>query len=187
MLQNINVLSEFCSFKQFIKESWQKMYHGFHQNIKQHVFCQDAFGENESRTQVQEEVFLLLIKWNKNEQKLVMWHLTRGFEDCIKENETSHIEALYRSLISFAKSTWSMTSEASFTWTPRDWFNICFKRSEPQRSFLYIIMRLHCFIFILIYILRSNELCPWNNSLRTEAELTLTDHRFNSWVYVWFI
>ncbi len=38
-----------------------------------------------------------------------------------------------------------------------------------------IIMRLHCFIFIIIYILRSHELCP------------LTDHIFNSWVYVWFI
>ncbi len=139
------------------------------------------------REWVEEEVFLLIIKWNKNEQKLVMWHLTQRIRSLYQKNETSHIEALYRSLIRFAKSTWSMTSEASFAWTPRDCFNICFKGSEPQHSFLYIIMRLHCFIFILIYILRSNELCPWNNSLRTEAELTLTDHRFNSWVYVWFI
>ncbi len=33
-------------------------------------------------------------------------------------------EALYRSLIRFAKSTWSMTSEASFTWKPRDCFSV---------------------------------------------------------------
>ncbi len=103
------------------------------------------------------------------------------------KNKTSHIEALYRSLIRFDKSTWFMTSEASFAWKPHDCFSIWFKQSEPQRSFLYIIMRLHCFIFILNYILGSNELCPWNNSLRTETELTLTDHRCNSWVFVWFI
>ncbi len=50
--------------------------------------------------------------------------------------------------------------------------------SEPQRSFLYIIWHynaLALFYFILIYILRSHELCP------------LTDHIFNSRVYVWFI
>ncbi len=59
--------------------------------------------------------------------------------------------------------------------------------SAVSFTLYYIIMHFHCFLFILIYILRSNELCPWNNSLRTEAELTLTDHRFNSLVYVWFI
>ncbi len=59
--------------------------------------------------------------------------------------------------------------------------------STVSFTLYYTIMRLHCFIFILIYILRLNELFPWNNSLRTETELTSTDHRFNSWVYVWFI
>ncbi len=100
----------------------------------------------------------------------------------VSKNKTFHIEALYRSLIRFAKSTWSMTSEASFTWKPRDFFSIWFRRSKPQRRFRYIITHynaLALFLFILIYILLSNELCPLNNSLRT-----LTDHRFNSWVYV---
>ncbi len=120
------------------------------------------------------------------QKMLVMWRLTPRLWSFV----TSHIKALYRSLIHFTKSTWSMTSEASFTWKPRDCFSIWFKRSEPQRRFLYIILHYNAFalfICILIYILRSNKFCPWNNSLRTEAELTLTDHRFNSWVYVWFI
>ncbi len=60
------------------------------------------------------------------------------------------------------------------------------KRTSAHFPLYYIIMRLHCFLCILIDILRSNELCPWNNSLRTEAELTLTDHIFNQW-FVWFI
>ncbi len=73
----------------------------------------------------------------------------------------------------------------SFAWKPRDCFGICFKRSETKRSFLYIIMHLHCFICILIYILRSNERCPWNNSLKDWGKVNID--RFNSWVYVWFI
>ncbi len=102
-----------------------------------------------------------------------------------KKQNISHRRSAVSSLIRFAKSTWSMTSKASFTWKPRDFFSIWFRRSEPQRRFLYIITHynaLALFLFILIYILLSNELCPLNNSLKT-----LTDHRFNSWVYVWFI
>ncbi len=68
---------------------------------------------------------------------VVMWRSTEASK-LVSKHKTSHIEALYRSLIRFAKSTWSMTSEASFTWKSRDCFSICFKRSEPQRRFLYI-------------------------------------------------
>ncbi len=67
---------------------------------------------------------------------------TEAWKVCVKKR---NIETLYRSLIRFAKCTWSMTSEASFTWKPRDCFSICFKRSEPQRRLLYIIMH-HVFI-----------------------------------------
>ncbi len=69
---------------------------------------------------------------------LVMWRSTPRIRSLYQKNETSHIEALYRSLIRFAKSTWSMTSEDSFAWTPRDCFSICFKRSEPRRSFPFL-------------------------------------------------
>ncbi len=140
--------------------------------------------ESAVRIQVQ-----FIYKWSKIQTQsltwldLVMWRRRRGIET----NETSHIEALYRSLICFAKSTWSITSEASFALKTRD----CFIAGSNEANLsaisftvYYIIMHLHCFLFILMYILRSNELCLWNSSLRTEAELTLTDHKFNSWVYV---
>ncbi len=61
------------------------------------------------------------------------------------------------------------------------------KHSAVSFILYYIIMRLHGFIFILIYILRSNVLCPWNNSLKTETELTFTDHRCNPRVLVCLI
>ncbi len=86
-----------------------------------------------------------------------------------QKNETSHIEALYRSLIRLRK--------ARDLWRP--------KLRSPENHVTASVSgsnEANLFLFILIYILGSNELCPWNNSLRTEAELTLTDHRFNSWV-----
>ncbi len=68
----------------------------------------------------------------------------------------------------------------------RAWYLHPTKRTSAPFPLHYIILKMH-FLFILIYILWSNERCPWHNSLRTEAELTLTDPRFNSWVYVLFI
>ncbi len=70
---------------------------------------------------------------------LVMWRSTPRLRSLYQKNKTSHIEALYRSLIRFAKSMWSMTSEASFTWKPHCFsicFSICFKRNEPQQHSL---------------------------------------------------
>ncbi len=118
---------------------------------------------------------------------VVMWRSTLRLRSLYQKN-LKHLTL--KRCISFAKSTWFMTSEASFTWTPRDCFRSASNEvnlSAVSFTLYYIIMRYNCFIFIIIYILRSNELCPWNNSRRTEAELTLTDHRFHSWVYVWFI
>ncbi len=67
-------------------------------------------------------------------QKLVMWRSTLRLQSLYQKNDTSHIEALYRSLIRFAKSTWFMTSEASFAWKPHDCFSICFPLLGKERS-----------------------------------------------------
>ncbi len=72
-------------------------------------------------------------EWVKKKYiKVVMWHSTPRLWSLYQKN----IHPLYRSLIRFVKSTWSITSEAPFTWKPRDCFSIWYK---PQRRFLYII------------------------------------------------
>ncbi len=117
-------------------------------------------------------------------------YLHRGVETCIKK--TKHLTLKY------CIGAWLVLPKARDLWhlklnLPENHVTASISASKEATlsavsfTLYYIIMRLHGFLFILIYILRSNELCPWNNSLRTEAELTLTDHRFNSWVYVWFI
>ncbi len=119
-----------------------------------------------------------------------MLRSTPKLRSLYQKNNTFHIEALYRSLICFAKSTWSMTSEAAFAWKPCDCLSIWFKRSEPQRRFLYIILHYNALALFSFYrnlYIKVKWTLPLNNSLRTEAELTQTDHRFSSWVYVWFI
>ncbi len=72
-------------------------------------------------------------------------------EACIKKKNTFHIEWLYRSLIRFAKSMWSMMSEASFTWKSRDCFSIWFTWSKRQRRFLYIILHYNALVLFFIY------------------------------------
>ncbi len=102
---------------------------------------------------------------------LVMLRSTPKLRSLCQKNNTFHIEALYRSLILFEKSTWSMTSEASFAWKPRDCFSIWFKWREPQCRFLYIILHYNVlalffylsFFYRNLYIELKNELWQWNN------------------------
>ncbi len=92
------------------------------------------------------------IEKSKTGYKIVMWRPTPRLRSLYKKkNDTSHIEALYRSLIRFAKSAWFMTSKASFTWESHDCFSICFKRSEPQRCFLYIILHYNVLALFSFY------------------------------------
>ncbi len=75
----------------------------------------------------------------------VMWRSTPRLRSLYQNNETSHIEALYRSLIRFAKSTWSVTSEASFTWKPRD----CFISGSNEANLSAVSFTLHYIAFAL--------------------------------------
>ncbi len=66
----------------------------------------------------------LISPWQRFQlaDKLITSDVTFDTEASKLVSKKWNIEALYRSLIRFAKSTWSKTSEASFAWIPRDCF-----------------------------------------------------------------
>ncbi len=119
--------------------------------------------------------------------KVGMWPSTPRLRSLCQKKESSHIKALYWSLIHFAKSIRLDLCRLKLH-LPENHVTASVSASNKANLSAVSFTLLH-YNALAMFSFYPNLYIKVNfaSVLDCYAELTLTDHRFNSWVYVWFI